>query len=96
MLSRGIEVLPIDLYKSHSRKFLPEGGKMRLPFTTMDGTGLKVAEAIYEAVRSDDEIISIDDLCSRPGVSKSVIESLRKYNALGNLPETSQLSFFNF
>ena len=96
MLSRGIEVLPIDLYKSHSRKFLPEDGKMRLPFTAMDGTGEKAAEALYDAVHSGDEVISVDDLCSRPGVSKSVIESLRGYNALGGLPETNQLTFFGF
>lgn len=96
MLSRGIEVLPVDLYKSHSRKFLPEDGKMRLPFTAMDGTGEKAAEALYDAVHSGEEIISVDDLCSRPGVSKSVIESLRGYNALGSLPETNQLTFFGF
>ncbi len=96
MLSRGIEVLPIDLHKSHSRKFLPENGKMRLPFTAMEGTGEKVADAIYQAAHSGEEIISVDDFCSRPGVSKSVVESLKKYNALGNLPETNQLTLFDF
>lgn len=95
ILSRGIEILPIDLYKSHARKYLVEDGKMRLPFNALDGIGDKAAEALYEAVHNYN-IISVDDLCSKPGVSKSIVESLKAVGALGNLPETSQLTLFGF
>ena len=95
ILSRGIEILPIDLYKSHSRKYLVEDGKMRLPFNALDGIGDKAAEALYDAVHSS-KIMSVDDLCSKPGVSKSIVEALKNFGALGDLPETSQLTLFGF
>lgn len=95
ILSRGIEILPIDLYKSHSRKYLVEDGKMRLPFNALDGIGDKAAEALYDAVHSS-KIMSVDDLCSKPGVSKSIVDTLKSFGALGDLPETSQLTLFGF
>ena len=36
-LARGIEFLPVDLKKSDSFKFLPENGKIRLPFSSIEG-----------------------------------------------------------
>lgn len=95
MMCRGLEILPFDLYRSHSRKYLVEDGKMRLPFSAIDGIGEKAAEALYERVHNT-ELLSVEDLVSGTGVSKTVIESLRHFGALGDLPETSQLTFFSF
>ena len=68
---------------------------MRLPFNALDGIGDKAAEALYDAVHSS-KIMSVDDLCSKPGVSKSIVETLKSFGALGDLPETSQLTLFGF
>ena len=93
MLCRGFEFLPIDLYKSHSHKFLPEDGKIRLPFVSMSGTGDVAARSLYEAAQQK-PFMSVEDMVSRSGVSKTVIDIMRKTGALNGLPESAQLSFF--
>lgn len=92
-MARGIEYLPVDLYKSHSYKFLMEDGKIRLPFSSVKGLGGAAAQGLMDA-RNAGEFISCDDLQNRSGISKSVVESLRQLGALGSLPETSQMTFF--
>ena len=93
MLCRGFEFLPIDLYKSHSHKFLPEDGKIRLPFVSMSGTGDVAARSLYEAAQQK-PFMSVEDMVSRSGVSKTVIDIMGKTGALNGLPESAQLSFF--
>lgn len=40
--------------------------------------------------------ISVDEITSRAGVSKSVVELLREAGALKGLPESSQMTLFGF
>jgi DNA polymerase-3 subunit alpha (Gram-positive type) len=94
MLARGVEVLPIDLYRSDSRKFLVEDGKIRLPFSALSGVGGAAANSLAQARETGGPYISIDDLQARSKVSKSVIESLQGVGALQGLPESSQMTFF--
>ncbi len=93
MLSRGIKILPIDLRKSHSRKFLVEDGNMRLPIGILPGVGEKAAADIQKAV-DDGNYLSIDDLQIESGVSKTVIEKLKAVGALSFLPDTNQMTLF--
>ncbi len=92
-MQRGVEFLPVDLYRSHSYKFTMEDGKVRLPFTSIRGLGSAAAESLMHA-REGGEYISCDDLQNRSGVSKSVIESMRELGVLQSLPATSQISLF--
>ena len=97
MLARGFEFLPVDLYKSDWRVYKIEDGKIRLPFSAIDGIGGKAAIAITEAVeRNPEGFIASDDLANEPGVGKSVVDALRAAGALGDLPESKQISFFSF
>ncbi len=97
MMARGVEFLPIDLYKSHATVYKIEDGKIRLPFMSMAGTGESAAVALMKA-RDDGEgeYMSRDDLQQRAGVSKSVMETLDACGALEGLPQSTQMSFFGF
>ena len=95
MLARGFEFLPVDLYKSDWRIYKIEDGKIRLPFSAIDGIGETAAIAISKAVeRNPDGFVAADDLANEPGVGKSVVDALRAAGALGDLPESKQISFF--
>jgi len=91
---RGVEFLPVDLYKSHSYKFIMEDGKIRLPFTAIAGLGEAAAESMYKAADPKDPYISCDDLQSRTGITKAVLQSLQELGVVAGLPETSQMTFF--
>ena len=64
-----------------------------MPFTALGGLGEKAAEKIVE-VRNGEELLSIEELQIKAGLSKAVIDLLRKNGAFGSLTETNQLSFF--
>ena len=93
LLSRGVEVLPIDLKKSHAMKYLPENGKMRLPFGALSGVGEKAAYSIYEAAQKGN-FISKEEFQLESGVSKTIIQNLADLGALNDLPDTNQISMF--
>ncbi len=93
MMARGIEILPIDIKHSHAMKFLPEDGKMRLPFGALSGVGEKAAYSIYEAARKGD-FVSREDFAVEAGVSKTIIQNLAELGAMDELPDTNQMSLF--
>ena len=95
MLARGIEFLPVDIYKSDARIYKIEDGKIRLPFGAVDGIGENAAVTLAKA-REDGggDFLSYDDLMARAGVGKSVCEALKNAGALGDMPESNQISLF--
>ena len=92
-MARGIRFLPVDLMKSDAKAFLPENGSIRMPFNSLGGLGDTAAARIVE-VRGQGEIYSIDDLRRRAGLTRSVVELLRRVGVLDALSETNQFSFF--
>ena len=95
MLARGIEFLPIDLYKSQATVYAIEDGKIRLAFSSIKGLGVSAAQAL-EAAKDDGQgpYLSQEDLGTRAGVSSAVVTALRELGALDGLPESSQISLF--
>ena len=94
ILSRGIEILPVNLFKSDAKLFLPEDGKIRLPFITIPGLGLSAAESIAQTMKSS-SIYSIEEFKEKSGMGKGVMETLRTNGVFEGMPETNQLSLFD-
>jgi len=92
-MARGVKFLNVDLKKSDATAFLPENGKIRMPFNSLPGLGDKAADKIIEA-RAEHEIFSIEDLKLHTGISKAVVELLRRNHVLDGLSETNQFSLF--
>lgn len=93
MYARGIKVLPVDIYKSHKTRFLPENGMIRLPLSSLAGLGESAADNIYRCIH-EDEITSLEELKIKAKLTQSVVDTLKSNNCLGELPESEQLSIF--
>ena len=93
MYERGFEFLPIDLYKSHSTKFLVEDGKIRPPLNSIAGLGTVAAKGI-EIAKRDGKFMSIDDMKIRSKIGDSVAELLKKFGCLNGMSQSNQLSLF--
>ena len=93
MYARKIEFLPIDLYRSDAKKFLPQPDGILPPLNALPGLGVNAAQSIVDA-RSDGEFFNVQELRERTKLSKSVIELMREYHCLDGMPETAQMSLF--
>ena len=93
MLCRGIEVLPVDIYKSSAKKYLVEDGKIRIPFNAVQGLGETAAISLENAAK-ETEFISWDDIREKTSISKTVLETLGELGALGDIPKSRQMSLF--
>ena len=93
MKCRGFGMLPVDLRRSHWKRFQEEKNNLRIPFSVLKGVGENAAKAIYEAV-SKGGFTTAEDLLAEDGVTKTLLDILDSYDALGDLPKTRQISFF--
>ncbi|MBO8126383.1 MAG: PolC-type DNA polymerase III [Firmicutes bacterium] len=94
-LLRGITFGSVDLYKSDATAFKIAGKKLIPPFISISGLGESAAESIVTA-RAEGAFTSVEDLRSRTGLSKTLIEVLKEQGTIGNLPETNQMNLFAF
>ena len=93
MNKRGIELLPVDLYKSKASQFIIEDGKIRPPFSSVAGVGANAAIGIAEGAKGG-EYTSIENFQARTGANSAVIKALMEAGCLNGLPETDQLCLF--
>ena len=95
MYARGFEFLPLDIYKSEPHHFQIVDGKLLPALYTIDGLGDNAAVAIAEAAK-DGIFLSKDDFRERTKVSKTTIELMSDLGLFGDMPESNQLSLFDF
>ena len=97
MMARGVELMPVDIYKSRASEYYIEDGKIRMPFSALSGVGENAAKSIV-AGREEcgADFVSIDDFQAKTGASSAVVTALKEIGALNDLPETAQISFFGF
>ena len=91
---RGFEFAPISLYESHATKFLIKDGKILPPFVSVSGLGENAAWDIMNGSKGK-KFLSIEEFSlACPKASKTHIQMLKDAGAFGDLPDTSQVSFF--
>ena len=95
MYARGFEFVPIDIFSAQSRLFQIVEGKLMPSLNSIDGLGEKAADSIVEAAK-DGAFLSKDDFRERAKVSKTIVDLMSTLNLLGNLPESNQISLFDF
>ena len=95
MYARGLEFMPIDMYRADDIDFQIIDGKIMPSFSSIEGVAGKAASQLKEAGKQG-KYISKEDLRLRSGVGKSTIEKLSSLGLLDGLPESSQLSIFDF
>jgi DNA polymerase-3 subunit alpha (Gram-positive type) len=95
MYARGFTFLPIDVYRAQPHRFQIIDGKLMPSFNSIDGLGDNAAIAIAEAAK-DGPFLSKDDFRERTKVSKNIADLMGDLGLLGDIPESNQLSLFDF
>ena len=95
MYARGFDFLPMDIYKARARHFQVMGNKLMPSINSIDGLGEKAADSIEEAAK-DGPFLSKEDFRNRTRVSKTICDLMGELGILKDLPETNQLSLFDF
>lgn len=97
MTERGYKIGIIDLNRSLAGKFVVDHKNNMIipPFDTIDNLGTQAAQTVVDA-RENREFLSVEDLAQRTRLSQQNIDNLRKLGTLKGLPESNQLSLFDF
>lgn len=90
---RGIELLPVDIYRSDATRFLVEGNALRPPFNAVPGVG-KTAAIALAGNRANEKFVSIEDFQRRTGANSAVIAAMQKCGCFADMPRTNQISLF--
>ncbi len=95
MYARGFDFLPMDLYQSDARYFKIVDGKLLPPFNVISGMGDKAAEQLQIAA-AQSRFLSLDDIKDRGKVSQTILDKMVELGIVSGLPQSNQLSLFDF
>ena len=94
MYARGIDFMPIDIYKAKAHHFQVIGEKIMPALDTIDGLGDKAADSVEEAAK-EGEFLSLNDFRKRTKLSNTVVETMKRLGLLQGLPQSNQLSIMD-
>jgi DNA polymerase-3 subunit alpha (Gram-positive type) len=98
MNARGLKFLPVNIYNSEAFDYKIEDGQIRLPFSSLNGVGETAAENIArfrdESIETSGSIFSVEDICKKAKLSKTVADMLRRNGVFKGVEETAQISLF--
>lgn len=95
MLERGFTFKMVDINRSDANNFVIDGNSLIAPFRAVPSLGDNVAHQIVQA-RQEAEFLSQEDLSKRGKVSKTIMDYFVENGVLDALPESNQLSLFDF
>ena len=95
MYARGFDFMPIDIYRASPDRFQIIDGKLMPALNTIGGMGDNAAIAVAEAAKGG-KFLSKDDFRQRSKATKTVIDLMGDLGLLGDMPESNQLSLFDF
>ena len=95
MYARGYEFMPMDIYRAKAARFQIIDGKLMPALHSIDGLGDKVAIQIVEAA-GQGAFLSKEDFQIRSKAGKTITDLLSDLGILKGLPETNQLSLFDW
>ena len=94
MYARGINFVPVDLYKSHATNFLKTDNGILPPLNALPGLSDNDALAIT-AERDKGEFRNVEDLRLRTGIGKNPLAILEENGCFDDLPDADQVSLFD-
>ena len=95
MYARGFTFEPIDIYRAKAHRFQIIDDRLMPSLDTIEGLGDKAADAVAEAAQHG-PFLSKDDFRERTKVSKTVIDLMASLNLFGDIPESNQMSLFDY
>lgn len=95
MYARGYDFEPLNVYQAKAYHFQIINGKLMPSLSSIDGMGEKAAEGVVDAAK-EGEFLSREDFRNRSKVSKTLSDLMGDMGLLGSLPESNQLSLFDF
>ena len=95
MYARGFTFKKLDIYSAHPNRFQIVDGQLMPSLNSIDGLGDNAAISISEAAKNG-QFLSKDDFRERTKVSKTIIELMSDLDLFGDIPESNQLSLFDF
>lgn len=94
MYARGINFVPVDLYKSHATDFLQVEGGILPPLSALPGLSENDALSIT-AERENGAFRNVEDLRLRTGIGKNPLSILEENGCFDELPDADQVSLFD-